>query len=143
MARADAWERSPDGQTQDRERKQKVQCRFRGRLTCRRVTRKQAPVEGHSRILIVIGGDSTSENSGAAEVEDFMGTEIAVTADAARASVQPASVVRVVDQAGDAVGSGFMVAPNVVATCAHVAATAMGADPESQDMPVGHLSVEF
>lgn len=38
-------------------------------------------------------------------------------------------VVRVLDRGGDPVGAGFLAGPDLVATCAHVVADALGADP--------------
>jgi hypothetical protein len=38
-------------------------------------------------------------------------------------------VVRILDLGGDPVGAGFLAGPDLVATCAHVVAAALGADP--------------
>ncbi|WP_232660885.1 nSTAND1 domain-containing NTPase [Pseudonocardia sp. TRM90224] len=44
-------------------------------------------------------------------------------------------VVRVIDRTGEVVGGGFFVGPDLIATCAHVVATAVGADPYSPEAP--------
>ena len=38
-------------------------------------------------------------------------------------------VVRILDRGGAPVGAGFLAGPDLVATCAHVVADAVGADP--------------
>jgi hypothetical protein len=43
----------------------------------------------------------------------------------------------------DVVGGGFRVGPRVVATCAHVVADAVGADPYSDVAPAGEVSLDF
>jgi Trypsin-like peptidase domain len=43
----------------------------------------------------------------------------------------------------DVVGGGFRVGPHVVATCAHVVAEAVGADPYSDVPPAGEVSLDF
>jgi hypothetical protein len=43
----------------------------------------------------------------------------------------------------DVVGGGFLVGPRVVATCAHVVADAIGADPYSDVAPAGEVSLDF
>jgi RNA polymerase sigma factor (sigma-70 family) len=53
------------------------------------------------------------------------------------------SVVRVLDGAGTAVGAGFLVAPDVVATCAHVVNTALDRDPADDRTPPGPVRVDF
>ncbi|MEU6130276.1 trypsin-like peptidase domain-containing protein [Saccharopolyspora sp. NPDC047091] len=44
---------------------------------------------------------------------------------------------------GEVVGAGVLLAPDRVATCAHVAATALGADAEAADAPPGVIRLEF
>lgn len=51
--------------------------------------------------------------------------------------------IRLRNAAGDVVGSGFLVGPDLVATCAHVAASAAGADPYAEAPPVMALAVDF
>ncbi len=43
----------------------------------------------------------------------------------------------------DVVGGGFRVGPHVVATCAHVVADAIGADPYSDEAPTGEVALDF
>ncbi|WP_232660886.1 nSTAND1 domain-containing NTPase [Pseudonocardia sp. TRM90224] len=51
-------------------------------------------------------------------------------------------VVRVLDAAGEVVGGGFFVGPDLVATCAHVVATAIGADPYAAQAPGGRVRID-
>jgi WD40 repeat protein len=53
------------------------------------------------------------------------------------------AVVRVWDRAGDVVGTGFLLGPGLVATCAHVVTTAIGGDPEHARPPAGTVDVDF
>jgi conflict system STAND superfamily ATPase/trypsin-like peptidase len=52
-------------------------------------------------------------------------------------------VVRVLDAAGEPVGAGFLLGPDLVATCAHVVADAAGGDPYAVEGPVDPLRVDF
>jgi hypothetical protein len=51
--------------------------------------------------------------------------------------------VRVRDSAGEVVGSGFLVGPQLVATCAHVVADACGVDPYSETPPAAEVRIDF
>src|SRR5882757_6915138 len=51
--------------------------------------------------------------------------------------------VRVRHATGDVVGSGFLVGPDLVATCAHVVADAVGADPYSDTPPDVPVTLDF
>ncbi|WP_028936170.1 serine protease [Pseudonocardia spinosispora] len=53
------------------------------------------------------------------------------------------SVVRIHRPDGEVLGAGFIVAPGLVATCAHVVAEALDADPESGSTPAGTLTLTF
>jgi hypothetical protein len=53
------------------------------------------------------------------------------------------SVARIHAPSGRAVGAGFLVAPGLVATCAHVVTAALGGDPERDKVPAGAVRVEF
>lgn len=53
------------------------------------------------------------------------------------------SVARIQDQAGRVVGAGFLIAPDLVATCAHVVAAALGVDYEGQPAPQGVVFLDF
>ncbi|MEJ3653388.1 trypsin-like peptidase domain-containing protein [Actinomycetes bacterium KLBMP 9759] len=57
-------------------------------------------------------------------------------------AVAAAAVVRLWN-GHDAVGGGFLVGPRIVATCAHVVADAIGADPYSEIAPAGAVSLDF
>jgi len=52
-------------------------------------------------------------------------------------------VLRVLDGAGEPVGAGFLLGPDVVATCAHVVADATRTDPYSTTPPDGAVRVDF
>ncbi|GAA1243871.1 hypothetical protein GCM10009609_04020 [Pseudonocardia aurantiaca] len=52
-------------------------------------------------------------------------------------------VVRVLDGAGDAVGAGFLIGPDLVATCAHVVASAQRADPYAPEPAGGDVRIDF
>ena len=52
-------------------------------------------------------------------------------------------VVRVLDDAGEPVGAGFLLGPDVVATCAHVVADATRTDPYSAAPPEGAVRLDF
>ncbi|MBT2419644.1 trypsin-like peptidase domain-containing protein [Streptomyces sp. ISL-22] len=54
-----------------------------------------------------------------------------------------AAVVRILDVTGRPVGSGFLIGPGEVLTCAHVAAQALGAPPDTEDLPAGRLRLDF
>ncbi|WP_028924126.1 serine protease [Pseudonocardia acaciae] len=51
--------------------------------------------------------------------------------------------VRVRDAGGDVVGSGFLIGPDLVATCAHVVASAIGADMFAEATPERPVLVDF
>lgn len=53
------------------------------------------------------------------------------------------AAVRVHDAAGDVVGAGFIIGPNLVVTCAHVVTTAVGGDPEGARPPAAPVLVDF
>jgi len=53
------------------------------------------------------------------------------------------SVARIHAPSGRVVGAGFLVAPGLVATCAHVVTAALGGDPESDRRPPGEPLVAF
>ncbi|WP_169317204.1 S1 family peptidase [Actinacidiphila oryziradicis] len=53
------------------------------------------------------------------------------------------AVVRVRDPDGRIVGAGFLVAPRLVCTCAHVVARALGGDMRSADPPPGRVGLDF
>lgn len=52
-------------------------------------------------------------------------------------------VVRVLDAEGVPVGAGFLVGPDVVATCAHVVASAVGGDSFAPAAPRGPVRLDF
>ena len=52
-------------------------------------------------------------------------------------------VVRMLGADGVPVGAGFLVGPDVVATCAHVVASAVGGDPFAPDAPRGPVRLDF
>ena len=56
---------------------------------------------------------------------------------------QARSVVRVLDDAGEVVGAGFLIGPDLVATCAHVVATALAADAYADSPPEAPVHVDF
>ena len=57
-------------------------------------------------------------------------------------AVTAGAVVRVRD--GDAVvGGGFLVGPDLVATCTHVAAAALGGDPYASSAPDAPVQIDF
>jgi hypothetical protein len=51
--------------------------------------------------------------------------------------------VRVLDDAGDVVGAGFLIGPDLVATCAHVVASAAYGDPYSPAPPDQRVRIDF
>lgn len=53
------------------------------------------------------------------------------------------SVVRVLDGNGLVVGAGFLVGPDIVATCAHVVNSALGLDPAADEVPASAVSIDF
>lgn len=53
------------------------------------------------------------------------------------------AIVRVLARAGDVVGAGFLLGPDLVATCAHVVTTAIGGDPEHAAPPPGSVDLDF
>ncbi|WP_435642663.1 nSTAND1 domain-containing NTPase [Streptomyces sp. H49] len=53
------------------------------------------------------------------------------------------AVVRIRSADGTIVGAGFLVAPDLVCTCAHVVAQALGTDPASADPPQGGVRIDF
>ncbi|MEV5146302.1 trypsin-like peptidase domain-containing protein [Streptomyces sp. NPDC052727] len=53
------------------------------------------------------------------------------------------AVVRVRRPDGSIVGGGFLVAPGLVSTCAHVVAQALGTDARSADPPQGRVGLDF
>lgn len=53
------------------------------------------------------------------------------------------SIARILDGSGMVVGAGFLVAPDVVATCAHVVNVALDRDPADERMPRGLLPIDF
>lgn len=64
------------------------------------------------------------------------------TSDLIRRAFEQA-VVRVRDDEGRTVGTGFLVADDLVCTCAHVVASAVGADARSSAIPSGDIIVDF
>nr|WP_237555470.1 trypsin-like peptidase domain-containing protein [Streptomyces sp. SID4948] len=52
-------------------------------------------------------------------------------------------MVQIRSDDGAIVGAGFLVAPDLVCTCAHVVAQALGTDPRSADPPRGSVRVDF
>lgn len=53
------------------------------------------------------------------------------------------SVVRVLGADGTVAGAGFLLSPNVVATCAHVVTAAVGGDPANRARPTTACAVDF
>ncbi|ALG08340.1 trypsin-like peptidase domain-containing protein [Kibdelosporangium phytohabitans] len=53
------------------------------------------------------------------------------------------SIARIRDEFGQVVGGGFLIAPDRVATCAHVVTAALGGDPESERPPEGTVVLDF
>ncbi|MBM9506287.1 S1 family peptidase [Actinacidiphila acididurans] len=53
------------------------------------------------------------------------------------------AVVRIRSDSGAITGAGFLVAPGLVCTCAHVVARALGADPRSAEPPRGSVRVDL
>ncbi|MFI2114514.1 trypsin-like peptidase domain-containing protein [Streptomyces rubiginosohelvolus] len=53
------------------------------------------------------------------------------------------SQVRIRSTAGDVVGAGFLIAPDVVCTCAHVVARALGVPDETDQAPDGSVDLDF
>ncbi|GAA0947968.1 serine protease [Pseudonocardia zijingensis] len=51
--------------------------------------------------------------------------------------------VRVLTGGGEVVGAGFLVGTDLVATCAHVVASAVGSDPYAPEPPPGHVRLDF
>jgi hypothetical protein len=56
---------------------------------------------------------------------------------------QGRSVVRVLDASGEVAGAGFLIGPDLVATCAHVVAEAVGADAYSNRTPDRRVRVDL
>jgi Trypsin-like peptidase domain len=67
------------------------------------------------------------------------GVDVNVRADA---DVNAHAVARIRNEDG-VVGSGFLVGPDLVATCAHVVADALGADPYSPSAPDAPVQLDF
>lgn len=59
------------------------------------------------------------------------------------AGLSATACVRVRAADGDVVGSGFLVGPDLVATCAHVVASATGSDPYARAAPTAVVELEF
>ena len=57
-------------------------------------------------------------------------------------TVAASSVVRVLDRAGRVVGAGCLIGPDLVATCAHVIAAALGGDP-GDTAPLEPVALQF
>ncbi|WP_232667394.1 serine protease [Pseudonocardia sp. TRM90224] len=53
------------------------------------------------------------------------------------------AAARVRTPAGEVVGAGFLIGSDLVATCAHVVASAAGTDPYSPEPPDGPISLDF
>lgn len=53
------------------------------------------------------------------------------------------AVVRIRSDSGAITGAGFLVAPGLVCTCAHVVARALGTDPRSAEPPRGSVRVDL
>ncbi|QWF82443.1 nSTAND1 domain-containing NTPase [Amycolatopsis sp. CA-230715] len=53
------------------------------------------------------------------------------------------AVVRVLGPDGTVAGAGFLLAPNVIATCAHVVTAAVGGDPANWERPSAACTVDF
>ena len=53
------------------------------------------------------------------------------------------SVARIQDRSGRVVGAGFLIAPDLVATCAHVVSAALGGDYENTTAPQGVVFLDF
>jgi trypsin-like peptidase len=52
-------------------------------------------------------------------------------------------IVRVIDGAGEPVGAGFVIGPDLVATCAHVVAAAVRGDPYSATPPARTVELDL
>ncbi len=66
-----------------------------------------------------------------------------VTAGRTVAGLATTACVRVRDASGGVVGSGFLVGSDLVATCAHVVATAARADPYAPEPPTAPVTIDF
>jgi hypothetical protein len=66
-----------------------------------------------------------------------------LTAGRGVAGLAATACLRVRDTTGEVVGSGFLVGPDLVATCAHVVAAAVGADPFAPLPPQAALDLDF
>lgn len=64
-------------------------------------------------------------------------------ADRGSSGLAASACVRIWDRAGEVVGAGFLVGPDLVATCAHVVAEALGGDPYSSTYSAEPLRVDF
>src|SRR6266567_2803485 len=53
------------------------------------------------------------------------------------------SIVRIRDKTGEIVGAGFLAAPTLVCTCAHVVCKALGLPPETHSPPTAVVSLDF
>ncbi|OZM75925.1 serine protease [Pseudonocardia sp. MH-G8] len=53
------------------------------------------------------------------------------------------SAARIWSARGEVVGAGFVVGPDTVATCAHVVAEALGADPYAPEPPAGPVALDL
>ncbi|MDN5913685.1 MAG: trypsin-like peptidase domain-containing protein [Pseudonocardia sp.] len=62
---------------------------------------------------------------------------------AGRAGLFASACVRVRDLGGFVVGSGFLVGPDMVATCAHVVAEAVDGRADSPEPPTGEVTLDF
>src|SRR5882724_3051236 len=58
-------------------------------------------------------------------------------------AVVDGAVVRVWARDDQVVGGGFLVGPDLVATCAHVVADAVGVDPYAADVPTASVRLDF
>ena len=54
-----------------------------------------------------------------------------------------AAVARILGPSGRPVGTGFLIGPGLVATCAHTVATVLGADQHRPRRPDGRVAVDF
>ena len=55
-----------------------------------------------------------------------------------------AAIVRIFDDHGEVIGAGFLAGPEIVITCAHVVADALGFDESTTDGPIGtRIQLDF
>src|SRR5688500_998715 len=71
------------------------------------------------------------------------GVSMTVTAGGTVAGLATTACVRVRDASGGVVGSGFLVGTDLVATCAHVVATAARADPYAPETPTAPVTIDL